>query len=60
MKGLSASGSQQAEASLQALEPVGMARFFQQTESGQGDYAKEKYEMPEPSWEEIEAALKNV
>ena len=44
----------------QALGPVGMARFFQQSEDGQGDYTKEKYEQPQPSWEEIEAALQTA
>lgn len=44
----------------QALGPVGMARFLQQSEDGQGDYSKEKYELPQPSWEEIEAALQTA
>ena len=40
------------------LEPVGYTRFIQQFENGYGDYTKEKYEQPEPSFEELDAELK--
>ena len=42
------------------LDPVGMARFLQQTEDGHGDYTKEKYSAPEPTWEELRADLKRL
>lgn len=41
-----------------ALGPVGYARFIQQFENGYGDYTKEKYEHPEPSFEELDEELK--
>ena len=43
---------------IDALGPVGFARFIQQFENGYGDYTKEKYEQPEPSFEELDAELK--
>ena len=42
----------------EALGPVGFARFIQQFENGYGDYTKEKYEQPEPSFEELDEELK--
>jgi len=41
-----------------ALGPVGYARFIQQFQNGYGDYTKEKYEQSEPSFEELDAELK--
>ena len=41
-----------------ALGPVGAARFMQQFEDGHGDYTKEKYDLPDESFDEIEARLK--
>ena len=41
-----------------ALGPVGMAKFIQQYDSGNGDYTKERLEEPEPTWEEIDALLR--
>ena len=41
-----------------ALGPVGAARFMQQFEDGHGDYSKEKYDLPDESFDEIEAKLK--
>ena len=43
---------------IDALGPVGVARFIQQLENGYGDYTKEKYEQPEPSFEELDEELK--
>jgi len=43
-----------------ALGPVGYARFIQQFERGNGDYTKEKYEQPEPSFDEQDLELKNL
>ncbi|MBO6294068.1 MAG: hypothetical protein J6N51_17700 [Selenomonas sp.] len=43
---------------IEALGPVGFARFIQQFENGYGDYTKEKYEQPDPSFEELDAELK--
>jgi len=39
---------------LDALGPVGFARFMQQVSNGFGDYTKEKYEQPEMTEEEFE------
>lgn len=44
----------------EALGPVGMARFFQQIEDGRGDYTREKYERPDASFDELDAALKQL
>lgn len=41
-----------------ALGPVGYTRFIQQFENGYGDYTKEKYEQPEPSFEDLDTELK--
>jgi len=41
-----------------ALGPVGMVRFFQQYESGHGDYTEEKYQQPDLSVGEIDAMLR--
>lgn len=43
---------------VEALGPVGFARFIQQFENGYGDYTKEKYEQPDLSFEELDAELK--
>jgi hypothetical protein len=43
----------------EALGPVGMVRFIQQYESGQGDYTKEKYQQPDLAVEEMDSILKN-
>ncbi len=40
------------------LGPIGFARFIQQFENGHGDYTKEKYDQPEPSFEELDDELK--
>lgn len=49
------------EAGIQVLKetlgPVGMARFIQQYDSGNGDYTKEKQEEADVSIDEIERAL---
>lgn len=49
------------EAGIQVLKetlgPVGMARFIQQYDSGNGDYTKEKQEDADVSIDEIEMAL---
>ena len=44
----------------EALGPVGMVRFIQQYENGNGDYTKEKYHQPDYSVEEIDLILKNL
>ncbi|MCM1025833.1 MAG: hypothetical protein NC432_05330 [Roseburia sp.] len=42
------------EALVKALGPVGMARYLEEYDNGgQGDYAKEKYEQPDYSIEDI-------
>ncbi len=47
------------EALINALGPIGMARFLEEYDNGgQGDYTKEKYEMPDYSIEEILAMKK--
>lgn len=43
---------------VEALGPVGYARFIQQFENGYGDYTKEKYLLPDLSFEELDSALK--
>lgn len=43
---------------VEALGPVGYARFIQQFENGYGDYTKEKYSLPDLSLEELDSALK--
>ena len=48
------------KALVDALGPVGSARFIQLFENGCGDYTKEKYEQPEPSFEELDADLKKM
>ena len=40
-----------------ALGPVGTVRFLQQFNQGNGDYTKEKYAQPEPSFEELDKEL---
>lgn len=42
---------------VEALGPVGFARFIQQFDTGYGDYTKEKYEQPDPSFEELDKEL---
>ena len=42
---------------VEALGPVGFARFIQQFEHGYGDYTKEKYEQPDLSFEELDKEL---
>ena len=42
----------------EALGPIGFVRFMQQYENGYGDYTKEKYEMPDLTFEEIDAELR--
>lgn len=42
----------------QALGPLGAVRFLQQFDKGSGDYTKEKYETPDPSFAELDAELK--
>ena len=47
------------EALINALGPIGMARFLEEYDNGgQGYYTKEKYEMPDYSIEEILAMKK--
>ncbi len=41
-----------------ALGPVGMARFIQQYENGEGDYTKEKYDQADVSLQELNILLK--
>jgi len=48
------------KALLEALGPVGMARFMQQYDAGYGDYTKEKYDIPDMSMEEIDSSLKSI
>ncbi|MBQ7499036.1 MAG: hypothetical protein IJU00_14605 [Selenomonas sp.] len=43
---------------VEALGPVGFARFIQQFDTGYGDYTKEKYEQPDLSFEELDEELK--
>ena len=45
------------KALLEALGPVGMARFIQQYDAGYGDYTKEKYNFPDIAVEEMDNAL---
>lgn len=45
------------QAVVDALGPVGFARFIQQFERGYGDYTKEKYENESLSFEEIKKKL---
>lgn len=45
---------------LEALGPVGFARFMQQVSPGTGDYTKEKYERPEMTEEEFREELKKM
>lgn len=42
-----------------ALGPVGLVRFIQQFDSGNGDYTKEKQNAQDLSLDEIEALLKS-
>lgn len=42
----------------EALGPVGMARFMQQYDTGDGDYTKERQNAPDVSIDEIDALLK--
>jgi len=42
----------------EALGPVGMVRFIQQYENGNGDYTKEKYQQPNSTIEEVDTILK--
>ena len=42
---------------VEALGPVGFARFIQQFDTGYGDYTKEKYEQPDLSFEELDEEL---
>lgn len=42
----------------EALGPVGMVRFMQQYDMGDGDYTKEKYENPDISLDDIDLLLK--
>ncbi|MDR2579579.1 MAG: hypothetical protein LBC85_01120 [Fibromonadaceae bacterium] len=46
------------KALLDALGPIGMARFMQQYDAGYGDYTKEKYEQADMTVEEVDSALK--
>ena len=48
------------KALLEALGPIGMARFMQQYDAGYGDYTKEKYDIPDMSMEEIDSSLKSI
>lgn len=42
----------------QALGPLGAVRFLQLFDKGRGDYTKEKYEIPDPPFAELDAELK--
>ena len=42
----------------EALGPVGMVKFMQQYDMGQGDYTKEKQEQPDISLDEVDMLLK--
>ena len=44
----------------EALGPVGYARFMQQVGACHGDYTKEKYEMPDMSWDELVDELQKI
>lgn len=46
------------KALLEAIGPVGYVRFMQQFENGYGDYTKEKYLRPEPTFEELDSQLR--
>ncbi|HCC37960.1 MAG TPA: hypothetical protein DEQ14_10280 [Treponema sp.] len=41
----------------EALGPVGMARFIQQYENGEGDYTKEKYDQADVPLQELRDML---
>ncbi len=41
----------------EALGPVGMARFIQQYENGEGDYTKEKYDQADVPLQELHDML---
>jgi hypothetical protein len=43
----------------EALGPVGMVKFIQQYENGDGDYTKEKYQQPDLTIEEVDLLLKS-
>lgn len=40
-----------------ALGPSGMVDFIMEGKEGSGDYTKEKYDLPDPTIEEIKAFL---
>ena len=44
----------------EALGPVGYARFMQQVGACHGDYTKEKYEVPDMSWDELVDELQKI
>lgn len=48
------------KALVEALGPVGFARFIQQYDNGSSDYTKEKYESPDDfeSWDQLASDLK--
>ena len=41
-----------------ALGPAGAILFMQQFDGGHGDYTKEKYDLPDESFDEIEARIR--
>lgn len=45
------------QALVEALGPVGFARFMQQMEQGYGDYTKEKYMRPQRTFDELDTLL---
>ena len=46
------------QALMDVLGPVGTAKFIQQYDTGHGDYTKEKYDIPDMTFEEVNNLLK--
>ena len=46
------------QALMDVLGPVGTAKFIQQYDTGHGDYTKEKYDIPDMTFEEVNSLLK--
>lgn len=42
------------------MGPIAFTRFFQQFESGEGNYTKEKYNEPSLSFDELDNELKKI
>ena len=46
------------QALMDVLGPVGTAKFIQQYDTGHGDYTKEKYDISDMTFEEVNNLLK--